>query len=158
MFLDGDNPTSYTMLSGDITLNNPSKTWYTFLWRSGTNIDWLSINVVIPSDSVWNRVFEAVWEVNSYTITYDIDWKNKNIVTWDYNSDIVKPQDPERNWYKFLSQQSFFCLRIFFYVCSIKTFIFIENSYINDLFETIDEKIIFAVDHGSNCCAVICTG
>lgn len=102
IFLDGDNPTSYTMLSGDITLNNPSKTWYTFLWRSGTNIDWLSTNVVILSDSVWNRVFEAVWEVNSYTVTFDIDWKNKNIVTWDYNSDIVKPQDPERNWYKFL--------------------------------------------------------
>lgn len=102
IFVDGENPTTYTMLSWDITLNNPSKTWYTFMWRSGTDIDWLSTNVVIPSDSVWNRVYEAVWQVNSYSITYDIDWKNKNIVTWDYNSDVARPQDPERNWYKFL--------------------------------------------------------
>ena len=101
-FVDWENPSSYTMLSWDIRLNNPSKTWYTFMWRSGTDIDWLSINVVIPSDSVWNRVYEAVWQVNSYSITYDIDWKNKNVVTWDYNSDITQPEDPERNWYKFL--------------------------------------------------------
>lgn len=102
VFEDGENPTNYTMLSGDITLNNPSKTWYTFIWWSGTDIAWLSTGVVITWDSVWNRVFEAVWQVNQYTITYDIDWNNKVIVTWDYNSDIVMPQDPHRNWYKFL--------------------------------------------------------
>ena len=101
-FADWDNPTSYTMLSWDITLNNPSKTWYTFMWRSGTDIEWLSTSVVITWDSVWNRVYEAVWQINSYSITYDIDWSNKNIVTWDYNSDVVVPQNPERNWYKFL--------------------------------------------------------
>lgn len=101
-FVDGENPTIYTMLSGDITLNNPSKTWYTFMWWSGTDIDWVSTNVVIASDSVWDRVYEAVWQINSYSITFDIDWKNKNIITWDYDSDIVQPQDPQRNWYKFL--------------------------------------------------------
>lgn len=101
-FLDWDNPMTYTMLSWDITLNNPSKTWYTFLWRSGTNIEWLSTNVVISWDSVWNRVFEAVWQVNSYSITFDLGWGNKIIVTWDYDSDVVVPQNPEKNWYKFL--------------------------------------------------------
>lgn len=101
-FVDGENPVTYTMLSGDITLNNPSKTWYTFLWRSGTDIEWLSTNVVISWDSVWNRVFEAVWQVNSYSITFDLGWGNKIIITWDYDSDVVMPQDPERNWYDFL--------------------------------------------------------
>ena len=101
-FVDGENPATYTMLSWDIILNNPSKTWYTFLWRSGTDIEWLSTWVVITWDSVWNRVFEAVWQVNQYTITYDIDWNNKVIVTWDYNSDIAQPQTPIRNWYKFI--------------------------------------------------------
>ena len=101
-FENGENPSIYTMLSWDITLNNPYKTWYTFLWRSGTDIDWLSTNVTITWDSIGNRVFEAVWQINSYSITYDIDWSNKIIVTWDYNSDVVFPQDPERKWYKFL--------------------------------------------------------
>ena len=96
------NPATYTIESGGIVLNNPSKTWYTFLWRSGTDIDWLSTWVVITWDSIGNRVFEAVWQINSYTITYDIDWSNKIIVTWDYNTGVVQPQDPVRNWYKFL--------------------------------------------------------
>lgn len=101
-FVDGENPTTYTVLSWNITLNNPSKTWYTFLWWSGTDIEWLSTWVVITWDSIGNRVFEAVWQINSYSITYDIDWSNKIIVTWDYNTGVVQPQDPVRNWYRFL--------------------------------------------------------
>ena len=101
-FKNGENPATYTVLSWDITLNNPSKTWYTFLWRSGTDIDWLSTWVVITWGSIWNRNFEAVWQINSYTITYDIDWSNKIIVTWDYNTGVAQPQEPQRNWYKFL--------------------------------------------------------
>ncbi len=101
-FENGENPSTYTVLSWDITLNNPSKTWYTFLWRSGTDVEWLSTWVVITWGSIWNRVFEAVWQINSYTITYDIDWSNKIIVTWDYNTGVAQPQDPVRNWYKFL--------------------------------------------------------
>lgn len=101
-FENGENPTTYTMLSWNITLNNPSKTWYTFLWRSGTDIEWLSIWVVITWGSIENRNFEAVWKINLYTITYDIDWSNKIIVTWDYNTGVVQPQEPQRNWYKFL--------------------------------------------------------
>ena len=97
-----ENPTTYTIESGDITLNNPSKTWYTFLWRSGTDIEWLSTWVVITWGSIGNRIFEAVWQINSYSITYDIDWSNKIIVTWDYNTGVVQPQDPVRNWYRFL--------------------------------------------------------
>lgn len=101
-FENGENPATYTVLSWNITLNNPSKTWYTFLWRSGTDIEWLSTWVVITWDSIGNRVFEAVWQINSYTITYDIDWSNKIFVTWDYNTGVVQPQDPVRNWYRFL--------------------------------------------------------
>lgn len=101
-FENGENPATYTVLSWNITLNNPSKTWYTFLWRSGTDIEWLSTWVVITWDSIGNRIFEAVWQINSYTITYDIDWSNKIIVTWDYNTGVAQPQDPVRNWYRFL--------------------------------------------------------
>lgn len=101
-FENGENPATYTVLSWDITLNNPSKTWYTFLWRSGTDIEWLSTWVVITWDSIGNRIFEAVWQINSYSITYDIDWSNKIIVTWDYNTGVIQPQDPVRNWYRFL--------------------------------------------------------
>ena len=101
-FKNGENPATYTIESGDIILNNPSKTWYTFLWRSGTDIEWLSTWVVITWGSIWNRNFEAVWQINSYTITYDIDWNSKIIVTWDYNTGVAQPQEPQRNWYKFL--------------------------------------------------------
>ena len=96
-----ENVTWYTIESDDITLINPTKTWYTFTWRSGTNIEWLSIYVTIVNGSTWDRNYEANREINQYTITFDVDG-NITTITWDYGSPITPPSDPSKNGYKFI--------------------------------------------------------
>ncbi|MBR4406800.1 MAG: InlB B-repeat-containing protein [Clostridia bacterium] len=56
------NPTTYTKDTATITLNNPTKTGYTFNgWR----------NVTIPTGSTGDKTYNAVWTANTYTVTYD---------------------------------------------------------------------------------------
>jgi hypothetical protein len=45
------NPSIYTYENGDILINNPIKTGYTFLGWSGTDINGSSYEVIIPSGS-----------------------------------------------------------------------------------------------------------
>ena len=93
--------TGFTIKSGNITLTEPSKTWYTFTWRSGTNIEWITWTVTISEWSTWDRIYEANWEANEYTITIDIDG-NETILTQKYGDPISKPADPSKNGYKFI--------------------------------------------------------
>ena len=95
--------TGYTIKSDDVTLENPSKTWYTFTWRSGTNIQWVTWTVTISSWSTWDRVYEANWEATEYTITYELDnWVNSpNNVTWYTIEDTITFENPTKDWYTF---------------------------------------------------------
>ena len=95
------NATWYTIESDDITLINPTKTWYTFTWRSGTDLEWITWTVTISKWSTWDRTYEANWEANEYEITIDIDG-NETILTWKYGDHISKPADPSKNGYKFI--------------------------------------------------------
>ncbi len=93
--------TGYTIKSNNITLTEPSKTWYTFTWRSGTDLEWITWAVIISKWSTWDRIYEANREANEYTITIDIDG-NETILTWKYGDPISKPADPSKNGYKFI--------------------------------------------------------
>ena len=96
-----ENITWYTIESGDITLINPTKTWYTFTWRSGTELNSLTTSVTIPTWSTWDREYEANWEINQYTITFK-DWDNEiTSITADYWTWITPPSNPTKNGYKF---------------------------------------------------------
>ena len=61
------NPTSYTVESWAITLQTPIKTWYTFLWWTGTNWDVAENPITIPAWSTGNRTYNAVWSANTNT-------------------------------------------------------------------------------------------
>ena len=99
--LSWENITWYTIESEDIVLINPTKTWYTFTWRSGTDIEWLSLSVTIPSGSTWNRIYEANRQINQYTITFK-DWENEiTSITADYWTWITPPPNPTKNGYTF---------------------------------------------------------
>ena len=65
------NPTSYTVESSSITLNNPSKTGYTFAGWSGTGLSGNNTSVTIAKGSTGNRAFTANWTANKYTVTFD---------------------------------------------------------------------------------------
>ena len=94
-----NNPTSYTKETGTFTLNNPRKLNYDFIWWSGTDLSWCSvedkttcdIGVVIEQWSTWNRVYDAIYDCAYWK---KLDW-TCNIVrgedwlidynNWEYN-------------------------------------------------------------------------
>ena len=60
-----DNPSEYTIESPTITISNPSRVGYTFVWWSGTDLDEPSDNVVIVNGSIWDRHYVANWEARN---------------------------------------------------------------------------------------------
>lgn len=73
--LDGgvsNNPTSYSVESGDIILSEPTKNGYEFIGWTGSNGDIPQKNIVIDCQSATNYSFVANWQLLSYTITYHL--------------------------------------------------------------------------------------
>ena len=61
------NPTSYTIESAAITLNNPTKTGYTFAGWTGTGLASATTTVTIAAGSTGNRSYTATWNAIEYT-------------------------------------------------------------------------------------------
>ena len=64
---NANNPSSYTVESWAITLQQPTKTWYTFLWWTWENGNTPQTWVVIPTWSHGNKTYNAVWQANTNT-------------------------------------------------------------------------------------------
>lgn len=72
-----ENPASYTIESAVITLNNPTKTGYTFAGWTGTDLGSATTTVTIAAGSTGNRSYTATWTCASPTslsITSDNKW------------------------------------------------------------------------------------
>ena len=77
------NPTTYTIETENITLNNPSRVGYKFKGWTGTDlteqngegqtVDKLTDKVIIPKGSIGDRYYIANWEPIEYTITYNLN-------------------------------------------------------------------------------------
>ena len=64
-----ENPTSYTIESGLITLKDPTREGYTFAgWYNGEQLI-----TTIDSNALENISLTAKWTVNSYKLTFDVD-------------------------------------------------------------------------------------
>ena len=107
--LNGDDATNvgtYTIESGSIILTNPTKTGYKFLGWSGTDIDGMSTNVVIPSGSAGNREYTANWGIITYTITYELNGGSAiNEKTYTIESENITLNNPTRTGYDFVEWQ-----------------------------------------------------
>ena len=67
-----DNPSNYTAETETFTLNNPTKTGYTFTGWTGTDLDNPKTEVIIAKGSTGNREYKANWQQNApdeYTLT-----------------------------------------------------------------------------------------
>lgn len=101
------NPSTYTIESNTITLNNPTKTGYTFTGWSGTDLvgdDNQSVS--IPTGSIGNRSYEAHYSLDTYTITYDynegaLDPGETNPKTYTYESETITFKTPKKTGYTF---------------------------------------------------------
>ncbi len=74
------NPSTYSAFD-EFTLQEPTKVGYTFV---GWNSDVLSSTtkiVSIPKGSIGDRKYVAVWQANTYTITYDVNGGEINTTT-----------------------------------------------------------------------------
>ncbi len=67
------NPGSYTVESGAITLNNPSRNGYTFTGWTGTGLSGPTMSVTIPAGSSGNRAYYANWSPITYYISYNLN-------------------------------------------------------------------------------------
>ena len=101
------NPGTYTIESNTITLNNPTKTGYTFTGWSGTDLvgdDNQSVS--IPTGSIGDRSYEAHYSLDVYTITYDynegaLDPGETNPGTYTYESETITFKTPKKTGYTF---------------------------------------------------------
>ena len=73
--LDGgtvsDNPETYTVETDSFTLNNPTRTGYTFAGWTGTGLDEATESVTIEKGSTGDRTYTATWTANTYTVAFD---------------------------------------------------------------------------------------
>ena len=97
-----ENPTTYTVSSNAITLNNPTKTGYTFAGWTGTDITGTSAAVTIPAGSTGDREYTATWTPIKYTVTWNANGGTMTATSdyttgsVDYDTVIVAPADPTK--------------------------------------------------------------
>ena len=69
--LSVSNPAAYTIETPDFTLTNPTKPGYAFKgWQVGDNESAVAQTVEIQKGSIGNRTFTAIFEKETYAITY----------------------------------------------------------------------------------------
>ena len=67
------NPTTYTVESAAITLNNPTRSGYNFGGWTGTGLSAVTNTVTIPTGSTGNRTYTANWNIVTYSISYNLN-------------------------------------------------------------------------------------
>ena len=99
---DGDsNPTTFTVDTETFTLNNPSKTGYSFSGWMNLNDGSVKDPVTITKGSVGNRVYVAQWNETVYNITYNLNGGSaNNVSTYTYTTQ-VRLNEPTKTGYTF---------------------------------------------------------
>ena len=70
------NPTTYTVVTPDFTLVNPTRAGYTFAGWTGSNGNTPQTTVTIAQGSIGDRTYSASWSVNHYTVQFDANATN----------------------------------------------------------------------------------
>ena len=94
------NPTSYTIDSGQIALNEPTRTGYDFL---GWTYNGKTVTEVDPA-WIENVTLVANWRAHTYSITYELNGGTNNPsnpASYTIESDVITLKDPSRNGYDF---------------------------------------------------------
>ncbi len=100
-----ENPTSYTIESDEITLNNPTKANYNFVGWSGTGLTGNENKTVkILANSTENRSYEAHWTPTNYDVTYTLNGgiASGNPSSYNVESSAFTLNNPTRSYYNFV--------------------------------------------------------
>lgn len=97
------NATKYTVETATFTLNNPTKTGYTFTgWIFGDS-DVKNLTAVIEKGSFGNLIFTACYTANNYILAFNVNGGNEPItaITVTYDKSFTLPT-PARTGYTFV--------------------------------------------------------
>ena len=98
------NPTTYTIESAAITLNNPTRTGYTFEGWTGTDLTEPTKTVTISAGSFGNRSYTATWKPITYTLTYNLaggSVATENPATYTIETESFTLNNPTKTGYTF---------------------------------------------------------
>ena len=98
------NQTTYYVTSDAITLNNPTKNYYTFIGWTGSNGVVPQMTVTIPQGSTGNRSYTANYVPVSYTIAYNLNdgaVATANPERYDITSATINLNNPAKDYYNF---------------------------------------------------------
>ena len=100
-----DNPTTYTVESDAITLNNPTRTGCTFAGWSGTDLSGENnTSVTIPQGSTGHRTYTAHWIPDTYNVALVTNGGTINsgaVTSYTYGQRVTLPTDVTRTGYAF---------------------------------------------------------
>ena len=107
-YLDGGtvsgNRETYTAETDSFTLNNPTRTGYTFAGWTGTGLEQATESVTIEKGSTGDRTYTATWTANTYAINYagmdDAQHGEHYPTTHTYDTDTPVP-NPTKDGYIF---------------------------------------------------------
>ncbi|GBU26239.1 hypothetical protein R83H12_02934 [Fibrobacteria bacterium R8-3-H12] len=96
------NPASYNIETATFTLNNPTRTGYTFAGWTGSNGTAAQTTVTIAKGSTGNKTYAATWTPASYTITYNLNGGTAtNPATYTVETSAITLNNPTRSGYTF---------------------------------------------------------
>jgi len=98
-----NNPSTYTFYDTDFTLNNPTKTGYSFIGWTKDNYGEPVLEMTVLSGSSGDIEFEACWSPNQYSIIYDAKGgsvsSDYQTVTYDSEFTLLVPT---KDYYSFV--------------------------------------------------------
>ena len=130
------NPTTYNLETTTFTLNNPTKTGYTFTGWSGTGLNGKVKTVKITKGSQGNRSYSANFTVNQYTITLKDGDNVIKTIKQNYGTSI-SVANPEKLGYTFAGWDT-----------SLPSKMPAENMTINARFTLTNYTITYKLDDG----------
>ncbi len=103
--VEKDNPGGYDDGAAAFTLNNPTRTGYTFTGWSGDENTGLSgennMNVTIPANSTGDRKYTAHWTKDTYKLEITGIADSSYPTSYDVDSDTITLTEPTRAGYTF---------------------------------------------------------
>jgi uncharacterized repeat protein (TIGR02543 family) len=99
---NGDNPTTYTVETETIVLEDASRIGYTFGgWYTSEDFNGEAVTE-ITMGSVGDIRLYAKWIINSYTISFDSEGGSEvDAITAEYGTNVSEPSEPTRAGYTF---------------------------------------------------------
>ena len=99
-----NNPETYYIESGEITLTNPTREGCQFVGWTGTGVNEPTMSVIIYTGSTGNREYVANWEYEEYTITYHLNGgtnSNDNPTNYTVDTADITLVAPTQSGYEF---------------------------------------------------------